>query len=148
MKLDIGTPERHAKGDLVRDESTQSGGMRARSNRASVIDTYLLRGLLSLDVDEATRMYDAANRLAEDFQESGLQPAVIAQYRDMIAAGGGIRELHLDRKDEAYRRFRRAVEILGNAATVVIGVCCFNEFSGGRMDELRNGLSALAEKMR
>lgn len=148
--LDVGTPERqqHVRPEDVLVEATEDAGQQRVVIQAQWhFDYYARRGWLAKDEGENRRLYDAGNEFRQDWTIAGLEPNVVAAYRDMVSAGS-VQSFYGARLD-AYKRWQDAVKKIGPIySDLTIRVACFGQSAGrGRgMRNLRIGLDRLARE--
>lgn len=144
---DLGPADRHRKGAPVTLERTgRGGGVRARVQAQTALDRYFLRRQLDpADPAANCRLFDAGQRLLRDWTLAGLESSVTGGYRELVDGGKRIDRAVL--REDAYRRFRAAIQAVGPiAAGEVIEVACAGN-SVGRVgiEILRRGLAVLAD---
>ncbi len=144
-RSDYGPGERLNKGGVILEETMRAGVKRARVTLETALDWYYAKNVLC--ADDANRnqlLYDTGMELRNDWTLAGLDPLVISPYKE-LTSGGTIEEFMAMRED-AYRRWRKAIEAVGPiAANEVIEVCCMgNRVGRVGLEILRRGLDVLA----
>jgi len=80
------------------------------------------------------RQLEAGLRLAEDFHEAGIMPALVRDYQQTVRRAGRAGPVGLmpaDVRIEAKRRYDRAIAALGpQLSDIAVRVCCWNEGLG------------------
>ncbi len=147
------TAARHQH-DTIDVVPTEAAGVTAHRVRTPfALDRYHARGELAPgEPVENNRRYDAGERLRADWTRAGLEPAVVARYRDLVSGGvsggGGLRhDVHAHRMD-AHRAWKKAIQKVGPiASNEVIEACCLGNAVRGkvRLEILRRGLAVLAD---
>lgn len=92
------------------------------------------------------RQVDAGERLARDWHEARMEPAIMDAYQAWVTSGSDAAQ-QADRYN-ARRRVARAIEAVGRvAANEVVAACCRDRAVGGgaAMEILRRGLNVLAD---
>ncbi|HEX6972698.1 MAG TPA: DUF6456 domain-containing protein [Limnochordia bacterium] len=125
------------------------GVLRARNKTPFALDRYHARKELDPSDDgNNSRLFDAGNRLRDDFTAAGLEPRIAGRYAEMV--GTGSIQGFMAGRGTAYERWVSAVRAVGPIASdEIVSVCCLgNPVGRSRMILLRRGLEVLARHYR
>lgn len=138
--VDHGTPERANHGELVARETMVAGITGKRVKHECRLDWYWDKGSI---VD---RQHEAGLRFRRDWEFASAAATVVGAYGPRIArltGRGGFTDTQL----AARRRTEAAITLLGrDLASVVVDVCCFDNWASGSLPSLREALSILADR--
>jgi hypothetical protein len=136
IAADCGPPERARRGELVPRGTGVPGQSGRRVRHECRLDWYQDKG--SLD----DRRHEAGLRFRRDWLLAAASPKVVGTYGLRLAGRQDFTTLQL----AARRRVARALAVLDQSAgAVVIDVCGFDAWASGRLPELRDALTLLAD---
>ena len=130
VPLDLGTAERHKKGDDIELIETAAAGVKvARGVTASVLHTYCHRNQIG------PRQFEAGQLLYRDWRGSGREPSVIASYATKTDPANDVTE----RAAAAWQRYTRAMEAVPKTLRdLCVHVCLLDNSAGSWIMRARN----------
>lgn len=138
-------------GDVILEASDprNPGVKHARRKAPFALDSYYSRHFLSPNHFLNRILFQAGDRLREDFTAAGLEPRVCMRWGEQGGrpeGGGNSAEQSRIANLRAYESFWRAGKAIGEGSGIVIDVACFGTPAGEgrRMEILRAGLTRLA----
>jgi hypothetical protein len=136
LAADHGTAERRQHGEMLDRATDIPGVVGKRVKHECRLDWYLDKASI---ID---RQHEAGIRLRRDWAIATSAPRMTVRYALRIEGRDSFTELQL----AARRRIARALQSLATEArSVLIDVCCFDEWASGRLPRLRKGLTQLAD---
>jgi hypothetical protein len=133
---DHGPRERAQHGTLVARETMVAGLIGRRVKHECRLDWYWDRCSI---VD---RQHEAGIRFRRDWAFATARPTVTSRYGPRLTSHAEFSEQQL----AARRRLAAAIQKLGGeAARIVIEVCCYDNWAAERLPRLREALSLLAD---
>ncbi|HZS81236.1 MAG TPA: DUF6456 domain-containing protein [Stellaceae bacterium] len=133
---DHGPAERAQHGELVTRETMIAGVTGKRVKHECRLDWYWDKCSI-LD-----RQHAAGIRFRREWQLATAAPKVIGRYGARVTGRYEFTETQL----AARRRLARVMTMLGqDLASVLIDVCCYDNWAGERLPKLRDGLTWLAD---